>query len=59
MARVLGVQSILLSSLHGYRSSWMMRDLVPRLPPLLAIAVPKALATTPAGRYAADHRLLP
>jgi MFS superfamily sulfate permease-like transporter len=44
MARVLGVRSILLSSLHGYRSSWMMRDLVAALT-LLAIAVPEQLAT--------------
>jgi len=40
MARVLGVRSIL----HGYRSSWMMRDLVAALT-LLAIAVPEQLAT--------------
>ena len=44
MARMLGVRSILLSSLHGYRSSWMMRDLVAALT-LLAIAVPEQLAT--------------
>jgi sulfate permease, SulP family len=44
MARVLGVRSIPLSSLHGYRSSWMMRDLVAALT-LLAIAVPEQLAT--------------
>ena len=43
-ARVLGVRSMLLSSLRGYRSSWMIGDLVAALT-LLAIAVPEQLAT--------------
>jgi len=43
-ARVLGARSMLLSSLHGYRSSWVIGDLVAALT-LLAIAVPEQLAT--------------
>jgi SulP family sulfate permease len=43
-ARVLGARSMLLSSLHGYRSSWAIGDLVAALT-LLAIAVPEQLAT--------------
>ena len=43
-ARVLGARSLLLSSLHGYRSSWVIGDLVAALT-LLAIAVPEQLAT--------------
>jgi MFS superfamily sulfate permease-like transporter len=35
---------MLLSSLHGYRSSWVIGDLVAALT-LLAIAVPEQLAT--------------
>jgi len=41
---VLGVRSVLLSSLQGYRSAWMIGDLVAALT-LLAIAVPEQLAT--------------
>ena len=44
MARVLGARSMLFSSLHGYRSSWVTGDLVAALT-LLAIAVPEQLAT--------------
>jgi high affinity sulfate transporter 1 len=44
MARVLGARSMLFSSLHGYRSSWITGDLVAALT-LLAIAVPEQLAT--------------
>ncbi|HZE15638.1 MAG TPA: SulP family inorganic anion transporter, partial [Mycobacterium sp.] len=43
-ARDLGARSMLLSSVHGYRSSWMIGDLVSALT-LLAIAVPEQLAT--------------
>ena len=43
-ARVLGVRWMLLSSLHGYRWSWVIGDLVAGLT-LLAIAVPEQLAT--------------
>src|SRR5271170_3431362 len=43
-ARVLAARSMLLSSLHGYRSSWVIGDLVAALT-LLAIAVPEQLAT--------------
>jgi sulfate permease, SulP family len=43
-ARVPGARSMLLSSLHGYRSSWVIGDLVAALT-LLAIAVPEQLAT--------------
>lgn len=42
--RVLGARSMLLASLHGYRSSWVIGDLVAALT-LLAIAVPEQLAT--------------
>ena len=42
--RILGVRSMLLSSVHGYRSSWVTGDLVAALT-LLAIAVPEQLAT--------------
>jgi sulfate permease, SulP family len=41
---VLGARSVLLSSLQGYRSAWMIGDLVAALT-LLAIAVPEQLAT--------------
>ena len=41
---VLGARSMLLSLLHGYRSSWLIGDLVAGLT-LLAIAVPEQLAT--------------
>ena len=44
MARVLPARLTLLSSLHGYRSSWVVGDLVAALT-LLAIAVPEQLAT--------------
>ncbi|MEO6793701.1 MAG: SulP family inorganic anion transporter [Mycobacterium sp.] len=43
-ARVLGVRSLLLSSLRGYRSSWLLGDVVAAMT-LLAIAVPEQLAT--------------
>ncbi len=43
-ARVRGARSMLLSSLQGYRSSWLVGDLVAGLT-LLAIAVPEQLAT--------------
>src|SRR5271156_4368810 len=43
-ARVLAARSMLLCSLHGYRSSWVIGDLVAALT-LLAIAVPEQLAT--------------
>src|SRR5271167_5253563 len=43
-ARVLASRSMLLSSLHGYQSSWVIGDLVAALT-LLAIAVPEQLAT--------------
>ncbi len=43
-ARALGARSMLLSSLQGYRSSWLVGDLVAGLT-LLAIAVPEQLAT--------------
>ena len=43
-ARVLAARSMLFSSLHGYRSSWAIGDLVAALT-LLAIAVPEQLAT--------------
>jgi sulfate permease, SulP family len=43
-ARVLAARSMLLSSLHGYRPSWVIGDLVAALT-LLAIAVPEQLAT--------------
>ena len=42
--RVRGARSMLLSSLQGYRSSWLVGDLAAGLT-LLAIAVPKQLAT--------------
>ena len=42
--RVRGARSMLLSSLQGYRSSWLVGDLVAGLT-LLAIAVPEQLAT--------------
>jgi SulP family sulfate permease len=42
--RVRGTGSMLLSSLQGYRSSWLVGDLVAGLT-LLAIAVPEQLAT--------------
>ncbi|ORU98125.1 hypothetical protein AWB93_14690 [Mycobacterium bohemicum] len=41
---MLGARSLLLSSLHGYRSSWVIGDLVAALT-LLAIALPEQLAT--------------
>src|SRR5271163_5310421 len=44
-ARVLAARSMLLCSLHGYRSSWVIGDLVAALT-LLAIAVPEQLATS-------------
>ncbi|MGB5151930.1 MAG: SulP family inorganic anion transporter [Mycobacterium sp.] len=43
-ARALGVRSLLLTSLRGYRSSWLLGDMVAGLT-LLAIAVPEQLAT--------------
>jgi SulP family sulfate permease len=43
-ARALRARSMLLSSLHGYRSSWVTGDLVAALT-LLAIALPEQLAT--------------
>jgi sulfate permease, SulP family len=43
-ARMPKVRSLLLSSLHGYQSSWVIGDLVAALT-LLAIAVPEQLAT--------------
>lgn len=43
-ARVLAARPMLLSSLHGYQSSWVIGDLVAALT-LLAIAVPEQLAT--------------
>jgi MFS superfamily sulfate permease-like transporter len=43
-ARLLAARSMLLSSLHGYRSSWLTGDVVAGLT-LLAIAVPEQLAT--------------
>jgi sulfate permease, SulP family len=43
-ARVLGARSMLLSSLHGYRSSWLVGDVVAGLT-LWAIAVPEQFAT--------------
>jgi sulfate permease, SulP family len=43
-ARTLRARAMLLSSLHGYRSTWVTGDLVAALT-LLAIAIPEQLAT--------------
>jgi SulP family sulfate permease len=43
-ARVSGLRWLVLSSLHGYRSAWLLGDVVAALT-LLAIAVPEQLAT--------------